>query len=80
MTPIGEDRVAAVAEASDTDAVTVLASVIAAHRKFPLYIIGKGLTETSERGQLCPHEGHEADHSPLGWATGQIFVRYLHWL
>jgi hypothetical protein len=78
--PIGEDGVAVVAEASDKDAVTVLASVTAAHRKFPLDIIAKWLMERSERGELGLHEGHKADQFPSGWTTGQIFARYLHWL
>jgi hypothetical protein len=78
--PVGEDGVAVVAEASEKDAITALASITGAHRKLPLYLIAKGLTQRAERGQLGPHEGHESDHSPSGWTTGDTFQRYLNWL
>jgi hypothetical protein len=78
--PVGEDGVAVVAEASEKDAITSLASITGAHRKLPLYLIAKGLTQRAERGQFGPYEGHESDHSPSGWTTGETFQRYLNWL
>jgi hypothetical protein len=78
--PVGADGISVVSSATEKDVITVLASVTASYRKLPLYLIAKGLTARAERGQLGPHEGHEADHSPSGWSTNETFDRYLRWI
>jgi hypothetical protein len=78
--PVGAENVDVCAEASDKDAITVLASITASYEKLPLFIIAKGRTSRVETSQLGRTDGHQTAHSPSGWTTTETFHKYLHWL
>jgi hypothetical protein len=74
---MSEDSVEVCVEASDKEAITVLAGVTATYAKFPLFMIPKELTLRIERIQLGNIEGHHTAHSPSGWTTKETFHPYL---
>jgi hypothetical protein len=78
--PIGEENVSVCLNANEKDAITVVASVTAAHDKLPLFFIAKGRTERVEHSQLGDPQGHQTTHSPSGWTTAETFTAYLEWL
>jgi len=64
------------------ECLTSIASMTASGEKLPLYILAKGKTKACERNQIAgvPGFSYATDHSPTGWTTSTVMVRYLHWL
>jgi len=62
--------------------LTTLAAVSATGYKLPLYVLAKGKTAKCEEKQVRGIEGfdYQTDHSPSGWSTSDVMVRYLSWL
>jgi hypothetical protein len=61
-------------------AITVMATINAEGKKFPLYLIAKGKTKRVEISQLGEIGLHKSDHSPSGWQDVETMKHYLRWL
>jgi hypothetical protein len=65
------------AEGDKKSAITVMATISASHRKWPLFFVAKGKIERVERSRIGDAPGHWRTHSKSGWMRHQIFATYL---
>jgi hypothetical protein len=73
----GMDDVSIHADGDEKGCMTVLATVSASHRKWPLFFVAKGKTQRVERSQIGDVPNHWRAHSESGWMRSEIFCQYL---
>jgi hypothetical protein len=76
----GADDVAIHVDGDEKSVITVLATISASHKKWPLFFVAKGKTERVERSQVGEIGIHWRSHSESGWMRQEIFAQYLHHL
>lgn len=73
----GSQNVSTYIFSSDKECLTVMATVSANGRKFPLLFVADGKTELVEQSQLGDVGHHWRAHSENGWMTSEIMELYL---
>jgi hypothetical protein len=76
----GADDVSTHINGDEKSSITVLATISASHRKWPLFFLAKGKTDRVEASQIGDVGDHWRSHSESGWMKEHVFTQYLHHL
>jgi hypothetical protein len=81
VAPRGAETVHQYTEGDAKANFTFFATITAGGAKLPLILIAKGKTDRCHK-QFGSHDAYDYEiwHSPTGWCTEPLMIRYLHWL
>ena len=73
----GDDDVSIHVNGDEKGCFTVLATISASRKKWPLFFVAKGKTQRVEHSQIGGVSEHWRTHSESGWMKGELFCEYL---